>query len=49
MWELFETVRAHEARGVDPLGRTERELQGQIRSAEARLMALRADTVGSPE
>jgi hypothetical protein len=42
MWELFDTVRAAEDRGEDPLDLTERDLERRIRSARAQLEALQA-------
>lgn len=43
MWELFDTVRAARAVGVDPLDKTEEDLRTQIRSTKAQLVALRVD------
>jgi hypothetical protein len=43
MWALFDTVRAANERGEDPLEETAVDLGRQIRSARAQLVALRAE------
>jgi hypothetical protein len=47
MWTLFATVRDATTKGEDPLGETEHHLRSQIRSARARLAALRAKPRGA--